>query len=96
MTIGIASPAGVSVPVTVTRQDRQEYPARPRAGTWPETQQPRPVLVERLSNPPYRSGSVDVRRCIRRGLTALLDWLERKPGRSWQERWRWPILSRLR
>ena len=87
MTIGIASPAGVSVPVTVTRQDRQEYPARPRAGTWPETQEPRPVLVERLSNPPYRSGSVDVRRCIRRGLTALLDWLERKPGRSWQERW---------
>ena len=87
MTIDIASPASVSVPVTVTRQDRQEYPARPRAGTWPETQQPRPVLVERLSNPPYRSGSADVRRCVRRGLTALLDWLERKPGRSWQERW---------
>ena len=61
MTIDIASPASVSVPGTVTRQDRQEYPARPRAGTWPETQQPRPVLVERLSNPPYRPGSADGR-----------------------------------
>jgi hypothetical protein len=24
---------------------------------------------------------------MRRGLTALLDWLEHKPGRTWQERW---------
>jgi len=87
MTIGIATPARSSVPGTTTPRDRQEYPARPRAGTWPETQQPRPVLVERLSDPPYRSGSADVRRCMRRGLAALLGWLEHKPGRTWQERW---------
>lgn len=87
MTIGIAMPARSSVPGTTTPRDRQEYPARPRPQTWPETQQPRPVLVERLSNPPYRSGSADVRRCMRRGLAALLGWLEHKPGRTWQERW---------
>ena len=87
MTIGIATPARSSVPGTTTPRDRQEYPARPRPQTWPETQQPRPVLAERLSNPPYRSGSADVRRCMRRGLAALLGWLEHKPGRTWQERW---------
>src|SRR5260370_2798404 len=87
MTIDIATPASSSVPGTAGRHERQEYPARPRPGTWPETQQPRPVLAERVSLPAYRSGSVDVRRCMRRGLTALLDWLERKPGRTWQERW---------
>src|SRR6266571_2201431 len=87
MTIDIATLASSCVPGTADRHDRQEHPARPRPETWPETQQPRPVLVERLSNLPFRSGSADVRRCLQRGLTALLDWLERKPGRTWQERW---------
>ena len=87
MTIDIATPASSCVPGTAGGHDRPEYPPRPRPETWPETQQPRAALVERLSNPPYRSGSADVRRCMRRGLTALLDWLERKPGRTWQERW---------
>jgi len=87
MTIGIASPASPCVPGTIDRQDRQDYPARPRPKTWPETQQARPALAERLSNAPFRSGSADVRRCMRRGLTALLDWLEQQPGQTWQERW---------
>jgi hypothetical protein len=43
--------------------------------------------VARLSNPPFRSDSADVRGCVRRGLTALLDWLEQQPGQTWQERW---------
>jgi hypothetical protein len=47
----------------------------------------RPALVARLSNPPFRSDSADVRGCVRRGLTALLDWLEQQPGQTWQERW---------
>src|SRR6266516_5222752 len=87
MTIDIAAPASPSAPGTVNRQDRQECPARPRPETWRETQQARPALVERLSNPPFRSDSADVRRCMRRGLTALLDWLEQQPGQTWQERW---------
>jgi integrase len=87
MTIDIATPASPSAPGTVNRQDRQEYPARPRPETWRETQQARPALVKRLSNPPFRSDSADVRRCMRRGLTALLDWLEHQPGQTWQQRW---------
>ena len=87
MTIDIATPACPSAPGTVNRQDRQAYPARPRPETWRETQQARPALVERLSNPPFRSDSADVRGCLRRGLTALLAWLEQQPGQTWQERW---------
>src|SRR5258706_9366861 len=87
MPTGIAPRARSSVPGTATPRDRQEYPARPRPEIWPETQQPRPALVERLSNPPYRSGSAHVRRCMRRGLAALPGWLEHKPGRTWQEPW---------
>jgi integrase len=44
-------------------------------------------VAERLSSPPFRSGSAEVRRSLSRGLTALLDWLERQPGQTWQERW---------
>src|SRR5712692_8774927 len=87
MTIGIATSARSSVPGTATPRDRQAYPARPRPAPWPETPQPRPALVERLSNPPSPSGSADVRRCMRRGLAALLGWLEHKRGRTWQGRW---------
>jgi hypothetical protein len=87
MTIDIVTPASLSVPGTIDRRDRQEYPPRPRPQTWPETQQTRAGLAERLSNPPFRSDSADVRGCMRRGLAALLDWLERQPGLTWQERW---------
>jgi hypothetical protein len=87
MTTDIAAPASPSVPGAASHQDRQQYPARPRPQTWRETQHPRPALVARLSNPPFRSGSADVRRCVRRGLAALLDWLEQQPGQTWQDRW---------
>jgi hypothetical protein len=63
------------------------YPPRLTPETWPETAQPREALAERLSAPPFLPGSADVRRSMRRGLTALLDWLEQQPGRTWQDRW---------
>jgi integrase len=66
---------------------RREYPPRPVPQTWPETEQPRAEVTERLSGPPFRSGSAEVRRSVNRGLAALLDWLEQQPGRTWQERW---------
>lgn len=69
------------------RRGQHEYPPRPRPQTWPETERPREALVERLSAPPFRPGSAEVRRCMRRGLPALLDWLEDQPGRTWQDRW---------
>lgn len=66
---------------------RREYPPRPAPQTWSETEQPRAEVTERLTGPPFRSGSAEVRRSVNRGLTALLDWLEQQPGRTWQERW---------
>ena len=86
VTVGIASPAS-SHTQGAPACGRKEYPPRPTPKTWPETEQPRAAVVERLCNPPFRSDSADVRRCLRRGLTALLDWLEQQPGRTWQERW---------
>ena len=86
MTIGTAAP--VSSPVqAAAAPGRREYPPRPAPQTWPETEQPRAEVAERLSSPPFRSGSAEVRRSLNRGLTALLDWLEQQPGRTWQERW---------
>ncbi len=86
MTVDITSPASAPARGAPAR-GRRQYPPRPTPETWPETEQPRAAVAERLSNPPFRSDSADVRRCLRRGLTALLDWLEQQPGRTWQERW---------
>lgn len=85
MTIDITEPS-ISAAGT-SGQGQQDYRPRPRPETWAETEQPRQEVVERLSNPAFRSSSADVRRCARRGLIALLDWLELQPGRTWQERW---------
>lgn len=86
MTVDIAAP--VSSPArAAAAPGRREYPPRPAPQAWPETEQPRAELTERLSSPPFRSGSAEVRRSLNRGLTALLDWLEQQPGQTWQERW---------
>ena len=86
MTIEIAAPVG-SPARAAAAPGRREYPPRPAPQTWPETEQPRAELKERLSSPPFRSGSAEVRRSLNRGLTALLGWLEQQPGQTWQERW---------
>ena len=62
-------------------------PAPAQAASWPETGQGRGALEERLSSPPFLPDSAEVRRSMRRGLTSLLDWLERQPGLTWQDRW---------
>ncbi|WP_329536822.1 site-specific integrase (plasmid) [Streptomyces sp. NBC_01450] len=65
----------------------QEYPPRPQSQTWAETEQSRVELLERLTKPPLRPDSADIRRAMRRGLTALLHWLGEDPGQTWQDRW---------
>jgi integrase len=63
------------------------YPARLTPVTWPQTEQSREATLGRLIAPPFRSSSAEVRRCARRGLTVLLDWLAAQPGSTWQSRW---------
>jgi len=61
---------------------------RPAAGSWWQTRQHRDELTARLLalfTVPGESRARDKTR--RRGLTKLLDWLERLPGDTWQDRW---------
>jgi len=62
----------------------------PRLGKegWWQTRQSREDLVERLPGlftDRARASPPDKTR--QRGLTKLLDWLQRQPGDTWQERW---------
>ena len=61
---------------------------RPAAGSWWQTRQHRDELTARLLalfTVPGEGRTRDKTR--RRGLTKLLDWLERLPGDTWQDRW---------
>src|SRR5262249_25675890 len=62
-------------------------PPPPGRRLGPETARPREAFRDGLRPPPFRPGSADIRRCMRRGLTALLGWLEQQPGQTWQDRW---------
>jgi hypothetical protein len=72
---------------TPAEHGQDQYPPRPRPQAWAETGQDRGALEERLSSPPFLPASAEVLRSMRRGLTALLDWLEQQPGLTWQDRW---------
>ncbi len=61
-----------------------QYPPRVPPVSWPQTEQSREIIFDRLLAPPFRSPSAEVRRCARRGLTVLLDWLAVQPGDTWQ------------
>jgi len=78
-------------PAVATGHDRpeirQDYPPRAAPTRWPQTEQSREQLIQRLTTAPFRPDSPDVRRSMQRGLEALLDWLEHQPGQTWQERW---------
>ncbi len=88
MTVDVTSPAVLLASGdTSSGSGRQEHPSRPTPMTWPQTEQPREELLERLSKPPFRPDSGEVRRAMCRGLTALLDWLDQQPGVTWQDRW---------
>ncbi len=76
-------PADVGQPMV----DRGVYPPRATPRTWPQTQRSGDELLERLLQPPFRPDSDEVRRAMRRGLTALLGWLAQQSGKTWQERW---------
>ena len=72
--------AGAAGPVTLR--------PRPAAGSWWQTRQHRDELTGRLLALFGVTGEGRARDTTRRrGLTKLLDWLERLPGDTWQDRW---------
>jgi len=65
-----------------------EWEPRPFRQSWWQTRQSREVLAGRLLGmftDPAAGRTQDNTR--RRGLTKLLDWLQRQPGDTWQEKW---------
>ena len=79
-TDAVARSADAAGPVT--------WRPRPAVGSWWQTRQHRNELTERLLALFTVSGEGRTRdKTRRRGLTKLLDWLERLPGDTWQHRW---------
>jgi hypothetical protein len=64
-----------------------EWQARPLPDGWWQTRQERGTVTARLLT--TFTGTNTARRDLarRRGLIKLLDWLERQPGDTWQDRW---------
>ncbi|WIX85717.1 site-specific integrase [Amycolatopsis sp. DG1A-15b] len=75
--------AGVDKPAPLSR-----WKPRPTEQGWWQTRQDRDALAERLLRLFADKGPSNARdQARRRGLTKVLDWLERHPGDSWQDRW---------
>lgn len=65
----------------------EKFPPRPAATTWAATERTRPAVVTRLLTPPFLVQDSKTR-CNRKvALLRVLDWLERHPGETWQDRW---------
>jgi hypothetical protein len=65
-----------------------EWEPRPCEESWWQTRQGREALVERLLRTFTDASAGRTRdKTRRRGLGKLLDWLERQPGDTWQDRW---------
>jgi hypothetical protein len=63
------------------------FSARPRPASWPATRQSREQVLALLTQAPFLLASAGSQKQRRRGLVALLDWLDEQPGVSWQDRW---------
>jgi integrase len=64
----------------------EKFPPRAVPGTWEATAQARPAVTGRLLGPPFTESPWSLKR-RRLALRRFLDWLERHPGDTWQQRW---------
>jgi hypothetical protein len=64
-----------------------KWPPRACEERWWQTQQDRDALVERLLRLFVKAPSIARDQARRRGMVKMLDWLERQPGDTWQDRW---------
>jgi hypothetical protein len=63
------------------------FPARAVAIEWPATRHGRDKVWKQLTRPPFVMEVASSQGTRVRGLARLLDWLENRPGVTWQERW---------
>ena len=65
------------------------FPPRPAQSSWPETAAPRTTMVNRLLSSPFAlENRLSQLQGRRRGVLAVVAWLQARPGETWQERWR--------
>ncbi|HEY5149715.1 MAG TPA: hypothetical protein VIJ23_07810 [Mycobacterium sp.] len=83
-----ARPAGRAMPGPAPSMALlRRFPPRAATADWPATGAPRAQLMIRLMADPFLGGPATGLQNRRRGLTRILDWLERQPGDTWQDRW---------
>jgi hypothetical protein len=87
--VTVTAPGPVVPEARATTAEQQvECEPRPSEQTWWQTRQSRGALVERLLGLFTDPGAGRTRdKTRRRGLAKLLDWLQRQPGDTWQDRW---------
>jgi len=85
----VAAPDGVIAEASTAMAERHvAYEPRPSEHNWWQTCQGREALVGRLLGLFTDPGAGRTRdKTRRRGLAKLLDWLQRQPGDTWQDRW---------
>jgi integrase len=85
----VVAPGPVVVKASAGKAERHvEYEPRPAGQNWWQTRQSREGLVERLLGLFTDPGAGRTRdKTRRRALVKLLDWLQRQPGDTWQDRW---------
>ncbi len=66
---------------------RIRFPARANAASWPATEHPREVVLERLTTAPFVANKANSQQIRAAGVRLLLDWLADQPGGCWQHRW---------
>jgi len=82
------SPAGGGIAEVAEAGELAEWQPRPFPQSWWQTRQSREQLAERLLGLFTDQDAGRVRdQTRRRGLTRLLDWLQRQPGDTWQDKW---------
>ena len=75
-----AAPAGRSELLT-------RFRPRPVASSWPETEASRTSMMTRLLSPPFALENRLSQQGRRLGVLAVVNWLQARPGSTWQERW---------
>ena len=85
----VVAPGFVVFKASAAKVEQQVgYEPRPSEQSWWQTGQGREALVERLLGVFADPGAGRTRdKTRRRGLAKLLDWLQRQPGDTWQDRW---------
>jgi len=91
---GVAGPQAEMTGPGVPRGSRfpgpawlERFPPRPVPRAWPATELDRGSVQALLLEPPFALVNPASQAGRRIGLIRVLDWLERQPGGTWQDRW---------